>query len=413
MATDNQDEDIVLRENFDLELNDGILQSSSEVNRKVVANFLKGRQVATDPFLIRGYNAHSGGGDPRLNNANEIRPHAYIEDDRKPTSTMLETFDDIQDLTDIIEKHLDCKSAVSHFSSFTPRWQTADAFAQEENGSTFLVLDTTLCPDLEIYHSNALRDVGLCSRSYPDEYLIFGPVPGSAYRTIDAEQFRDAGYRELAGKIPDGHRGMSSLEHFTRLKATDVAIAKRLARLAWPDRGTRATEMVVMLTANFVGIRLYMLRESPDPRETEFYYIMEMMITVLHPELNELVVQVADHGHTLQIVNEQSEPQEVSSGIVTMKHLLVALRNEVMQMVANKRWVDWHGQPEPGPYNAPILTRFHHSVHYSTDLETVEWLRAPPLVIDPSLDENASSSGLFEASTGDLQATNNTLGTGS
>lgn len=253
---------------------------------------------------------------------------------------MLETFT-IPELRFMINAHLDEAQGVSPFSSFTTRWQTADVFAKGVKGSTLVVLDTTLCENLEIYHTSDLCEAGLSEVWFADEYLVFGPIPGAAYRTVDAVKFRADGYQKIAERST-GHHGFDSdfLHTGTHLKQADVATAKALGLAAWPETGIRAIEIVVTLTANFVGVRLHHLKNNITT--TAYAWITALMVKGLHKELNELVVQVVSHGHTLKLVNRASEPEELSSGAIITKQLLIDLENAIYFSARKKRWEDTH-----------------------------------------------------------------------
>lgn len=261
---------------------------------------------------------------------------------------MLEVYS-IPEIKAIITAHLDEAPGISPspFASFTTRWQSADVFAKGVEGSTLLVLDTTLCQDLEIFHTSDLCEAGLVDIWYPDEYLIFGPIPGAAFRTIDAIKFRSIGYQMIAdGHTAWDHHGnnMDSIYTKTHLQQADVAVAKALAKAAWPDSGTRALEVVITLTANFVGIRLYHLEEKITV--IAYAWVTAMIVNELHHELNELIMQVANQGHKLQLVNRASEPEELSSGVIIMKKLLIDLEDAVHTMAQNQNWQHAHYWPD-------------------------------------------------------------------
>lgn len=303
-----------------------------------------GRRVANDLLLARGYHAASGGGDARLNDETAIRPHAYLKDGSGPTQPMVDTFS-FEQLRDIINVHLDegIGNALTPFASFTSRWQSADAFAKSDQ-SKLMVVDTTLCRDIEIYHTKDLCEAGLCAVWYPDEYLAFGPVPGTAFRTVNAAEFRQQGYHQIA----DGHTGHHGFgtEHLhtgTYLHPADVALAKKLATAVWPDSGTRATEIVTALTVNFVGVRLYHLEERMTAKTLA--WVTAMIVNELCTELNDLV-KAARHGRKLQLVNSLSKPWDVSSGTIIMRRILLNLERTIYMMARNRAFADAYSIPE-------------------------------------------------------------------
>lgn len=156
-------------------------------------------------FLFRGFNEHSGGGEPELNTTEGIKPHAFLYG---------------YDIEPEVRRHMDLSivkhRASSHmcnqhkippspFSSWTHDWRTALTFtyrylrsherqaglSHETERGYIAVLDTWALGDEnmrrnKIFHATQFGEKIQC------EWLIWGPVSGPGYRCVPVSAIREA-----------------------------------------------------------------------------------------------------------------------------------------------------------------------------------------------------------------------------
>ncbi|KAI1261941.1 hypothetical protein F5Y18DRAFT_440105 [Xylariaceae sp. FL1019] len=149
----------------------------------------------TEPrFLFRGFDRKSGGGYVGLNTKAGVVPHAFLGG-KLPT-----TIYDIPNLKAEIRGHLDNSPGIwSHFSSWAAYYWTADLFAYRGQNAHIAILDTRLLEShVRVYHVPDLGAAHLYDmNTYPEEYLLYGPIRGPAYFCVEYKSLVAAGVRSL------------------------------------------------------------------------------------------------------------------------------------------------------------------------------------------------------------------------
>ncbi|KAI0147207.1 hypothetical protein GGR57DRAFT_477508 [Xylariaceae sp. FL1272] len=211
-------------------------------------------------FLFRGFHDGSGG-YPGLNTKTSVVPHAFLHG-KQPTHMY-----NIPNLKAEIHGHLDNSPDIrSHFSSWAAYYWTADLFAQKGKNGHIAILDTRILEGhVRVYHVPDLGAARLYYRnSYPEEYLVYGPIQGPAYFCVEYQALLAAGVRSLW----DSSKTLTSWE-------TRVSMAKKVAALMRrpgdykPDIVIAATIVLIFSTfkvypADFKLLQGLLVRELAD-----------------------------------------------------------------------------------------------------------------------------------------------------
>lgn len=91
----------------------------------------------------------------------------------------------------------------------------------------------------EIYHVPALHAIGFSKQSYPEEYLVYGPVTGDAYTCVSVMHLRNQGMAMTVG----GSKGTQEVA------VDDLKRARKIAKLFQPPSHTTGTDLFLTVFA--------------------------------------------------------------------------------------------------------------------------------------------------------------------
>ncbi|KAI1099725.1 hypothetical protein F4804DRAFT_336964 [Jackrogersella minutella] len=188
-------------------------------------------------LLFRGFSSQSGGGiDPRLNSAEGIIPHGFLQG-QVPT-----TIYDIPDLRSMIGGHISGRHISTQFSSWSADLSTAVDFC---NRGSIAIIDTNLLDaHVKIYHVEALYDAYLAHTNYDFEYLAYGPITGPAYHCVKYTDIKRAGMslsRWVSGVSP-----LFQLPSYAAETSQLVSTVKRVANL-FRSPGDRSPDVIISM----------------------------------------------------------------------------------------------------------------------------------------------------------------------
>lgn len=231
--------------------------------------------------MFRGFHAKSGGGvDARLNSWNDVIPHAFLrpnslyQDKKGKLKNMWEIQADW--LYDMITFHIQNRRNIeSPFSSWTHTLETALKFALKNDSSTIAVLDTAHASMVDrVWYTEDLGRADLTATSFPDEFLVYGPVSGPNYHCISVRELMNTTrIRDIIDSPPSafGNDRVSCIERGAVEASRQIATA-----LQPPDA---SLENIVILTARFVGVRAAKFVNRLDLRDPELkaflYYVRD------------------------------------------------------------------------------------------------------------------------------------------
>lgn len=136
-----------------------------------------------------------------MNTTKAVIPHAFYGSNKEPHDKSIFQIPTETIMSDV-RGHLEGYPVKSHFSSWAANFQTALGFASVGTDAHLAVFDTSLRGQHnEIYHVSALKETGLTSYHYPEEYLVYGPVTGEAYTCVSVMDLRQQGMTITEGPL--------------------------------------------------------------------------------------------------------------------------------------------------------------------------------------------------------------------
>lgn len=154
-----------------------------------------------------------------MNTAKAVIPHAFYGSNKEPHDKSISQIP-TENIKSEVQGHLEGYHVKSHFSSWAANFQTALGFASVGKDAHLAVFDTSLRGQHnEIYHVSALKEMGLTSFHYPEEYLVYGPVAGEAYTCVSVMDLRQQGMTITEGPL-DGT---------SKVTKNDLAHARKIA----------------------------------------------------------------------------------------------------------------------------------------------------------------------------------------
>ncbi|KAG6357788.1 hypothetical protein INS49_013667 [Diaporthe citri] len=261
---------------------------------------LLGSQTGVPKFLFRGFHAKSGGGeDARLNSWNGIIPHAFLRANslyRDKKGKLINMWEIQADwLYDIITLHIENYRRIeSPFSSWTHTLETALKFALENDSSTIAVVDTSHASLVDrVWYTEDLNRADLTATSFPDEFLVYGPVSGPNYHCISVRDLvNTTRIRDIIDSPPTafGNDRVSCIERGAVEASRQIATA-----LQPPDA---SLENIVILTARFVGVRAAKFMDRldylGDPELKAFLYYVRDDLQRLALRLDARYISLSD-----------------------------------------------------------------------------------------------------------------------
>lgn len=259
----------------------------------------------TPRFLFRGFGSQSGGGgDLRLNSKKAIIPHAFL-DGKAPTGMF-----DTPDLKEIINGHLQYRTVQTVFSSWAADLPFSISFTEGKSDACIAVLDTEITEDhVEVHSVTALYHAGLAEHQYPQEYLVYGPVRGPAFRCVTVAEMERAGFHACTGSgLP--------LDPNSPCRA-----AKKIAKLFYNKKAGNE-EAVVTVAAALLGIQLGAMQGNKCDESR-----VRSAAKILAPHLD----AIFRRSPPVKLVNPLTLTNQ-SKSLAFMIDLLVALERRIRNM---------------------------------------------------------------------------------
>ncbi|KAI0381686.1 hypothetical protein F5Y04DRAFT_280766 [Hypomontagnella monticulosa] len=144
-----------------------------------------------------------------------------------------------------LKGHRNIKSC---FSSWTAQFDVAFEYSEYLDTGRIAIIDTNfLEPHVKIYHVLALQDANLTTSDYYEEYLVYGPIQGRAYRCVKRTELERTGTSFLD---PSGYP-LSALpaENFTPQFASQI----RKVGLLFRHPEDKGPDVILTFAAIMIG----------------------------------------------------------------------------------------------------------------------------------------------------------------
>lgn len=214
-------------------------RGQNDSTQRYTKNTITEWEERTPRFLFRGWKPSSGG-NSGLNSKIAVVPHAfYGKHPGPPDKSILEIPE--HKIRSEIEGHLTGSHQVkSHFSSWAADLSVALGFAGVGKDAHLAVFDTSLRGQHnEIYHVPALQAIGFSTQSYPEEYLVYGPVTGDAYTCVSVVHLRKQGMAITVG----GSKGTPEVS------VDDLTRARKIAKVFQPPSHAMGPDLFLTVFA--------------------------------------------------------------------------------------------------------------------------------------------------------------------
>lgn len=168
----------------------------------------------------------SGGGEPGLNSAKAIVPHAFLHRRGHDSIYHIEE----EKLKELVYKHLWGGIGLSEFSSWAANLLKTLQYLRRGPTTYLVVLNTRqLPPRVTIFNTCELYNLGLSRGSFAHEFLVHGVVRRPTMRAVLWSDLQRYGIDSFLGDVAPYYPSNSRFE--LSLRREDIVAARKLAEL--------------------------------------------------------------------------------------------------------------------------------------------------------------------------------------
>ncbi|KAF7519955.1 hypothetical protein G7054_g12918 [Neopestalotiopsis clavispora] len=283
--------------------------------------YLDSRRSTLPRFFFRGFHSGSGGGHPGLNSKNGITPHGFL-DGQTPT-----TMYDIGDIKSMIDGHLAFSHGDSQFSSWSADLNTALKFSgndwySEKMNSHIALLDTRrMEPHVEVHHTMDMFSAGLTEDCFEEEWLVYGPVTGVAFRCVSMKDISKLCFID----VPDFY---SHCAEDCLMSTKDATVAAKKIGELFKHPEDQSPDVALAVAAAVLGI--HFCRQGQLTPTSE---VTNSMAILWSQELKSLKIPKMPTVGPSLLANPLA-PSVYMPGLRFMNDLLTALEQRAFQVQA-------------------------------------------------------------------------------